>query len=205
MARPVRLEAPRPRIVVRASAGGGGETEAAQRRGVLPAPAHRTFILPVSRMAEDPRLTMQSTMIDAPTLTVSAEQVGDPAGVFNGHGLGPGRDGIGYGCCGGAGDHEGSGAGGQASRPTTRPQLIYKVDPEFSEQARQAKFEGTVLLSIEIDASGRTSNIRVERGLGLGLDEKAEEAVARWRFRPALRDGKAVAAAATVEVRFHLL
>ncbi len=206
--RPVHLLAPRHRIAMLASsrpAGGGGETAAPPRHGALPAPAHRTFILPVSRTVEDPRLTMQPTMIEAPSLTVAAAPVGDPSGVLNGRGLGSGQEGIGYGCCGGAGDHDGAGYDGQSGRPATRPQLIYKVDPDFSEQARKARFEGTVVLSIEIDAKGRTSKIRVARGLGLGLDEKAEEAVAQWRFRPALRDGRPVAASALVEVRFHLL
>lgn len=54
---------------------------------------------------------MQSTMIDAPTLTVSAEQVGDPSGLFDGRGLDLGREGIGYGCCGGVGDWDGNGSG----------------------------------------------------------------------------------------------
>ncbi len=204
----VRLTAPSRRTLLLAlarPAGGGNETAPPPRHGALPPAAHRTFILPVSRTVEEPRLAMHSTMIDAPTLNVPATQMGDPSGAFNGSGLGPGREGIGYGCCGGAGDRDGAGVDARSSHPATRPQLIYKVDPEFTEQARKAKFQGTVLLSIVVDASGRTSDIRVERGLGLGLDEKAEEAVAQWRFRPALRDGKPVAATAVVVVRFRLL
>jgi protein TonB len=60
-------------------------------------------------------------------------------------------------------------------------------------------------LSIEVDASGNVRNIRVQQSLGLGLDEKAIEAVSRWRFRPGLFDGKAAATEATVQVNFQLL
>ena len=66
-----------------------------------------------------------------------------------------------------------------------------KVEPEFSEEARKAKYQGVVVLSIEVDANGNVRNVRVQRGLGLGLDEKAIDAVSRWRFRPGLFDGKA--------------
>jgi len=87
----------------------------------------------------------------------------------------------------------------------TPPRLIYQVEPEFSEEARKAKYQGTVVLAIEVDTSGRPANIRVLQGLGLGLDEKAVEAVLKWRFKPALRDGKPVTTAATVQVTFRLL
>jgi TonB family protein len=57
----------------------------------------------------------------------------------------------------------------------------------------------------EVDTNGRLRNIRVTRGLGLGLEEKAIEAVKQWRFRPGTRDGKPVVAPASIEVNFHLL
>src|SRR5205823_643487 len=85
------------------------------------------------------------------------------------------------------------------------PRLIYKIEPEFSEEARKAKFQGTVVLAIEVDESGRAINMRVLSSPGLGLDQKAIEAVAQWRFRPALQGGKAVASSARVEVNFRLL
>ena len=66
----------------------------------------------------------------------------------------------------------------------TPPQLVYKVEPEFSEEARKAKHQGMVVLTIEVDPSGNVRNVRVRQSLGLGLDEKAIEAVSHWRFRP---------------------
>jgi TonB family protein len=89
--------------------------------------------------------------------------------------------------------------------PITPPRLIYKVEPEFSEEARKAKFQGTVVLSIEVDQSGHTRTLQVLSSPGLGLDLKAIEAVLKWRFRPALRDGKPVVTSARVELNFRLL
>jgi TonB family protein len=87
----------------------------------------------------------------------------------------------------------------------TAPSLLFKVEPEYSEEARRAKYQGVVLLYVEVDPSGRATDIRVQRSLGLGLDEKAIEAVKKWKFLPGKKDGKAVAVAATIEVNFRLL
>ncbi|HLH17807.1 MAG TPA: energy transducer TonB [Bryobacteraceae bacterium] len=85
------------------------------------------------------------------------------------------------------------------------PQLIEKVEPKYTEQARQAKYQGTVLLYIEVNPEGQATNIRVQRGLGLGLDENAVKAVSQWKFKPGMKDGAPVTVAATVEVNFRLL
>src|SRR5438105_3970503 len=95
------------------------------------------------------------------------------------------------------------------SRPTlgskvTAPSLINKVDPEYTEEARAAKVEGTVVLYAEIAPDGTAKNVRVLGSLGSGLDEKAVECVKQWKFKPAQREGKPVTAAATVEVNFRL-
>jgi TonB family protein len=87
-------------------------------------------------------------------------------------------------------------------RPAT---LTYKVDPAYSEEAREAKFQGWVVLDVEVGASGQVTSVGVARPLGLGLDEKAMEAVRQWRFRPAVKDGKPVAVKAEVQVDFRLL
>ena len=84
------------------------------------------------------------------------------------------------------------------------PVLIHKVEPEYSEQARAAKYRGTVLLYVEVSPDGTPTNIRVQRSLGLGLDEKAVECVKQWRFKPGEKDGKPVTVAATIEVNFRL-
>jgi TonB family protein len=83
--------------------------------------------------------------------------------------------------------------------------LIYKIEPEYSEEARKAKVQGVVVIAAEIDDGGRTRNIRVTRPLGLGLDEQAIAAAALWRFRPATADGQPVASTVTIEVNFRLL
>ena len=85
------------------------------------------------------------------------------------------------------------------------PSLLYKVEPEYSEEARKAKFQGTVLLYVEVDEKGLPRNIRVIRPLGLGLDQKAIEAVEKWKFSPGKKDGKPVAVQAQIEVNFRLL
>jgi TonB family protein len=93
----------------------------------------------------------------------------------------------------------GSGSGG-----VTAPVLLFKKEPEYSEEARKAKYQGTVLLYIEVDPSGKATNIRVQHSLGLGLDEKAIEAVRQWKFKPGYKDGKPVTTQTTVEVQFRL-
>jgi TonB family protein len=85
------------------------------------------------------------------------------------------------------------------------PALVRKVEPEYSEEARKAKYQGTVLLYIQVDPSGKAINIRVLHALGLGLDAKAIQAVKKWKFRPAFKDGKPVTCEAQVEVNFRLL
>jgi TonB family protein len=87
----------------------------------------------------------------------------------------------------------------------TAPSLVYKVEPEYSEEARKAKYQGTVVLYVEVEPSGRAQNMRVIQSLGLGLDEKAIEAVRKWKFRPGYKNGKPVTVVATVEVSFRLL
>ena len=75
-----------------------------------------------------------------------------------------------------------------ASNPV--PMAAYKVPPEYTQDARQARIEGNVLLRATISTAGRAENIRVIRGLGHGLDEKAIECLRAWRFQPAHRRGE---------------
>jgi periplasmic protein TonB len=90
-------------------------------------------------------------------------------------------------------------------KKVTQPVLLSRKDPEYSEEARKAKFQGTVQLSIVVNASGQVTNVNVLRSVGLGLDERAVEAVRQWKFRAGMVDGKAVAMRAMVEVNFRLL
>jgi TonB family protein len=101
----------------------------------------------------------------------------------------------------------GSGSGDRAplsSSGSSAPALIYKVEPEYTEEARAAKYQGTVILYVEIDPNGKATNIEVKRSLGLGLDEKAIEAVKQWKFKPGQKDGNPVTVFATIEVIFRL-
>jgi TonB family protein len=85
------------------------------------------------------------------------------------------------------------------------PLAIFDPDPEYSDEARQAKFQGTVMLSVVVGTDGRPREIRVQRSLGMGLDEKAVAAVRGWKFRPGMKDGVPAAVQINIEVVFRLL
>jgi TonB family protein len=85
------------------------------------------------------------------------------------------------------------------------PAVLQKVDPDYTDEARAAKFSGTVVVATEIGPDGLAHNSRVFRGLGLGLDENAIDAIRQWRFRPGIKDGQPVTVSATIEVNFRLL
>ena len=202
--------APLHRIYLKQSeqrAGGSNNTALPAKHGAPPPRATRTFIQPP---IADPKLPMpMSITIDTPIVAVTYDQVGDPLSKY--------RDGM-FGNRGGIGIGDfprGKGVGpdgpesrievGRPGHAVSQPELIYKVEPEFSEDARKAKYSGIVLLAIEVDASGRPRAFRVLQSPGLGLDQKAIEAVTKWRFKPGYQDGKPVVTGATVEVRFQLL
>jgi TonB family protein len=85
------------------------------------------------------------------------------------------------------------------------PTIVFKVDPEYSEEARKAKFNGSVLLAITVDSTGRARDIHVVRALGMGLDDEAIAAVTQWRFKPGTKGGQPVNVKAQVAVNFRLL
>jgi periplasmic protein TonB len=84
------------------------------------------------------------------------------------------------------------------------PSIIYKVDPQYSEEARKARYQGTVVLEAIVQKDGTVQIIRVVRSLGFGLDEKAIEALRQWKFNPAKQNGVAVPVALNIEVNFNL-
>lgn len=84
------------------------------------------------------------------------------------------------------------------------PRAIFSPNPEFSEYARLAKFQGAVTLSVVVDASGRTTDIQIISPLGLGLDEKAVDATRAWRFEPAMKDASAVPVKIMIQTDFRL-
>jgi protein TonB len=129
-------------------------------------------------------------------------------GTGAGGGIGSGYGGgVGSGTGPGVGPGEGGGIGGGVFRVgggVSPPRTLYDPEPEYSEEARKAKYQGVCVLYVEVGADGRPRNIRVVRTLGLGLDEKAMEAVKTWKFEPGMKDGKPVAVAVNIEVTFHL-
>ncbi len=107
----------------------------------------------------------------------------------------------------GSGSDTGSGSGGiyRVGGGVTAPVALVRPEPEYSEEARKAACQGSVLLYLVVDSSGSPRNLKVVRGIGFGLDEKAIEAVEKWRFRAGYKDGKPVNVAATIDVNFRLL
>jgi periplasmic protein TonB len=201
--------------------GGGDNSPLPPSKGRLPRPSLRQFTPPMAVVNNpNPKLVMEPTIIvppEVPLPNVNMNAWGDPlakigppsSGPGSGGGIGTGSGGgVGSGKGGGFGPGEGGGVGGGVFRVgggVTAPTLLYKVEPEYSEEARKAKYQGTVVLYVEVDPAGKAKNLRVVRSLGLGLDEKAIEAVNKWRFRPGYKDGKPVTVAATIEVNFRLL
>ena len=117
---------------------------------------------------------------------------GGGIGSGNGNGIGPGSGGN-------AGDGVMEVGGG-----VSPPKVIYQVDAEFSEEARKAKFSGDVYISVIVDEQGRPTHVHVVRGVGMGLDEKAIEAVRQYKFKPAMLKGKPVKVAVDVNVVFNI-
>lgn len=210
---------------VAASRGGGGAGDRDKTmtpEGRLPKLATRQITPPEVVIRNDnPRLTAEPTVVMPPQVKLASNgmpNLGDPkssvigppsngTGAGGGYGSGAGG-GVGSGFGTGVGPGIGGGYGGGMFRPgvdgVSAPILIYKLEPEFSPEARQAKHQGTVVLSLVVGADGRTRAIHVARSLGMGLDEKAIEAVRQWRFEPGMKDGKPVAVAVSVEVNFRL-
>ena len=201
--------------------GGGDRSPLPASKGRLPKAAVRQFTPPSAVLNNaNPKLAMDPTILAPPDVqlpSVNMTQYGDPLGKLgppstgpgSGGGIGSGKGGgVGSGEGGGVGPGSGGGIGGGPFRVgggVTAPVVLHKVEPEYSEEARKAKYQGTVLLYIEVDANGHATNIKVQRSLGLGLDEKAIEAVKQWKFKPGYKDGKPVTVAATIEVNFRLL
>jgi periplasmic protein TonB len=201
--------------------GGGGARELTPpSKGKLPKVAPKQFVPPQIARVENPQLIMEPTIVvqpDAPLPKTNIPDLGNPLsgisapsqGSGSGSGFGTGKGGgVGSGSGGGFGPGSGGGTGGGAYRVgggVSAPSVLYKVEPEYSEEARKAKFQGTVVLAIIVDQNGKARDIRVIRPLGLGLDEKAIEAVMKWRFKPGMKEGASVAVQATVEVNFRLL
>ncbi|MGA7339181.1 MAG: energy transducer TonB [Terracidiphilus sp.] len=141
-------------------------------------------------------------MPQAPQVTVASQGSGSGSGF--GFGMGGG---MGAGQGSGVGPGSGGGYGGgvmNVGGGVSAPQVLYSVDPQFTDQARQANYQGTVAIQLIVDAEGSPQDIQVVHHLGMGLDQKAEEAVRQYKFRPAMYRGHPVAVQMIIEVGFHL-
>jgi TonB family protein len=129
-------------------------------------------------------------------------------GSGSGSGFGQGMGGgIGAGHGAGIGSGTGGGYGGgimSVGAGVSAPQLINRVQPEFTDEARQAKYTGVVEISLIVDGNGNPENIQIVRHLGMGLDQKAVDAVKQYKFRPAVYQGHPVPVRLVVDVDFRL-
>ena len=201
--------------------GGGGDRDVLKAsQGRLPKFSMQQITPPAAVIRNlNPKLAVEPTVVVPPDIKVAINNMpnlGDPKssaiipsnGTGSGSGIGSGSGGgVGSGTGPGVGPGEGGGIGGghfRVGAGVSAPRPIYSPDPEFSEEARKAKYQGTCVLGLVVDAMGRPTSIRVVNSLGMGLDEKAIEAVKTWRFEPAMKDGHPVAVAINLEVDFHL-
>jgi TonB family protein len=202
--------------------GGGGKRQPTPAsRGVLPRAADKQLVPPAAEPPKnpDPKLIVEPTIV-APQLALlrlpDTLPIGDPNGVVGPPSSGPGEGGgIGDGT--GHGDGKGQGPGGINGKGggccdgvyaigggVSAPVVVYRIEPEYSEEARKARHEGTVLLAAIIRKDGKVDVIRLLRKLGFGLDQNAIDALRQWRFRPAMKEGKAVDSNLNIEVTFNL-
>lgn len=206
-----------PLNVTKRSAGGGGggqRNPLPLTKGQLPKPARRQFVAP--QLTDPvPVLAMAPSIVAPPDAVLPQSDLsnwGDPLSKLmngsGGTGAGPGmgNGGAGGGIGNGSGSSYGDGtvvyrAGGNVSAPS----VIFQVEPEYSEEARKAKYSGMVVLSVIVDTEGYARDVRVVKSLGMGLDEKAAEAVRKWKFRAGRKDGKPVNVRARIQVYFRLL
>ena len=190
-------------------AGGGGRKPIVKTETQKPPVPDTKPVQPTEDQVPDkPPVPTTEAPID--DLTPSAP-VDDSSGSGDGPGIGPG-DGPGVGP--GTGDNPDSGgdlpSDGDDDMPVrlsvgmTRPEAISKVTPKYTEAARKAGVQGTVIVEAVIDEQGRVTNVHVLRGLPMGLDRMAVEAIQQWRFRPAMRGDKPVKVYFTLTAIFSI-
>lgn len=203
--------------------GGGDRSPLPPTKGKAPKFQWTQFTPPTATIKNlNPKLPMDPSLLGPPDLKVAnpaLNNIGDPlaatvnfsGGPGGGGGIGTGLGGgVGSGSGGGLGPGEGGGTGGGMFRAgingVGQPACLYCPDPEYSDEARKAKYQGTVVLEIIVTADGRVLDPHVVRGPGLGLEEKAMAAVKNWKMRPAIGpNGKPVTCRATIEIGFRLL
>ncbi|MGH9488976.1 MAG: energy transducer TonB [Terriglobales bacterium] len=200
--------------------GGGLHVLRTPSRGKLPVFRRHPLAPPMVKVQFKPLLPVQPALAVEKRISLpqpNLPQFGDPVAVAAPPTNGPGSmEGAGVGASGGVGPGNGAGygpgsggnlGGGMASvgADVSSPVVVYDPDPQFTDAARKARYYGTVVLEVDIGTDGRAHNIRVIQPLGLGLDQKAIDAVRLWRFIPAKRrNGQPVEVAADIQVHFRL-
>jgi protein TonB len=200
-----------PPKLVSMGGGGGQKGPTPVTKGTPPPPSPHQIVPPMAPPKIDPKLAVPPTVdiqkdlkmaSSIPQIGVANSPLVGVASMGNGSGGGLGS-GNGNGIGPGSGGNTGGGPrriGGGVSAPEVR----YKVDPEFSEEARKAKVAGNVLVNLWVDTNGLPTHVHVIRGVGMGLDEKAVEAVKQYRFKPAMENGKPVLVELNIEVNFQI-
>jgi protein TonB len=202
--------------------GGGDHSIVDPSKGKLPKFEKNPPLPPQVQALDHPKLAMeaainvQKNMVlpDNPNMlnigvknSVNVKLASNGQGGGGGMGTGYGG-GIGSGTGNGYGPGHGGNAGGGLYRiggSISTPVVTYQPEAEFSDEARRAKYQGIVIVSIIVDAQGHPQNARVVRALGMGLDEKALEAVMKYKFKPAMKDGRTpVPVSLNVEINFRL-
>jgi periplasmic protein TonB len=203
--------------------GGGDQDHLPAPKGRLPKLAMQQITPPqIILRNEKPKLAVQPTVVVPPQVHLAENHMpnlGVPVaaplpsappsnGMGSGGGIGSGSGGgVGAGHGPGVGTGSGGGIGGgvyKVGGGISAPRPIETPDPEYTEEARREKIQGTCVLWLIVDADGHPRDIRVVRGLGHGLDAKALETVKQWRFEPARKDGQPVNVQVSVEVGFRL-
>lgn len=192
--------------------GGGGHPDLTPvSKGRLPDLAQKQIVPPKAPPPIAPKLAITPTVVVQKNLTMANNDMpnlGMPSSSLKGLSLGNNAgSGIGSGNGPGIGPGSGGNTGGGVMHiggGVSKPVVIYQPEPEFSEEARKAKFSGNVEVYLWVGADGTPSHVRVIRGVGMGLDEKAVEAVRQTKFKPAMKDGKPVAVDLYYEVDFQI-
>ena len=213
-----------PKLANAAGGGGGGGSHdiVDPIKGKLPPRMKDPITPPMVPLLDKPKLAMQSAidvqkdivLPDNPSLpNIGVKNSANVQLASNGQGGGGGMgSGYGGGLGSGTGNGYGPGTGGNTGGGVYRvgggvsaPVAIFTPEAEFSDEARRAKYQGVCLISLIVDAQGNPQNPRVVRPLGMGLDEKALEAVRKYKFKPAMKDGKTpVPVMMSIEVNFRL-
>lgn len=198
--------------------GGGAHQLVAPNKGQLPKVAKvPPIIRPEVAKIERPKLPVEPAMqVNLPQNTtlpkLGAPQSPQVALASQGSGN---SSGFGFGLNGGIGSGRGSGVGPGSNGGygggvmnvgggVSAPQVIYSVEPQFTQDARQANYQGEVAIQLIVDSQGSPQDVHVVRHLGMGLDERAVEAVRQYRFKPAMYQGHPVAVQMIINVDFRL-